>query len=315
MLRSERGDVDLHSYLPIRRRPNALSDLTQVVPPKTERIDVAELIQGAVRGRLEGTEGVMLPSVEAAVLISLTTSDRDLIWEPFSNDATELCHFLDAYELLTKEPVNFRRFDEFVANYGLEDAVGTAYQLFERFFPTNPLARSGVRPSGGDGVLIQFVNGASGLWHREDLLDVFFRSFDERLERLRATQMRDGDTRSHRGVDDTSFDGVYEASTGGRGPARALKMVREADGIVLSLRTEKRAEKGDSVIVEAGEIYSHWYESGNLWGTLPTKVEYSSDAFTVQVRLPNAAAGHAILVGSECLRGDQKVVTAFPIVV
>jgi hypothetical protein len=290
--------------------------LTEVRLPITDRIAFGRLAAGSRQGTTEETSDLMFPSVEVAALTCMTTTLRDIIWQPFRNASRRLCHFMDAYQLLTNGDVDWRIFDTLAAELQVMDAIGIAYSMFERFFPDNPLRRSRCRPELESGLLIQFVNGPSGLWHREDLVSVFFSSFDERLQRLGATPLGLDQVKRHRSTVDTEFEGVYEAcdGEGAELPSRQLSMADDGGGRLLSIRVDKAAEPGDSVLVETGNNWCHWYHAGQLWGHYPSRIDYGAESFTLQVKLPEALAGKPVMLGMECLTRGRKVVTALPIV-
>jgi hypothetical protein len=304
------GTTELHRFWPLRHAPSDLRSLTEVRLPLTDRIPFGRLAAGSRHGITEETADLMFPSVEIAALTCMTTSLRDIIWEPFSNASRRLCHFMDAYQLLTNAEVDWAVFDAAAADLQAMDSVGTAYAMFERFFPDNPLQRSRCRPERQSGLLIQFVNGPSGLWHREDLVSVFFSSFRERLLRLGATPLEVNQVKQHRSRAETEFDGVYEAGDCAELPSRQLSLVRDGGELLLSIRVEKAAERGDSVIVESGDEYCHWYHAGQVWGHYASRIEYGPESFTLEVKLPEALLGKPVMLGMECLTRGRKVVTA-----
>jgi hypothetical protein len=281
--------------------------------PVTDRIAFGRLAAGARQGATDETRDLMFPSVEVAALTCMTTSLRDIIWQPFRNASRRLCHFMDAYQLLTSGQVHWGVFDALGAELRVMDAIATAYSMFERFFPDNPLRRSRCRPERESGLMIQFVNGPSGLWHREDLVSVFFSSFEERLQRLGATPLELDQVKRHRSTVDTEFKGVYEASDCAELPSRQLSVADDGGGRLLKIRVDKSAEPGDSVLVETGDDWCHWYHAGQLWGHYASRIEYGSGSFTLEVKLPEALAGKPVMLGMECLTRGNKVVTALPL--
>jgi hypothetical protein len=67
-------------------------------------------------------------------------------------------------------------------------------------------------------------------------------------------------------------------------------------------------------MVEAGDTYCHWYHAGSAWGQLPRHIEHTDSSFRLTVELPSSFAERRLVIGLENVTGEQKVVTALPVI-